>query len=150
MNWIQSQQGWIWAAGGALPAVIVMLLAARWLLVQLRTDRLGRISLDSDTGTDPAAGRSDLPAAALSASIDQEIHTYPGVQAVKVQIAGRPDQPELRVDVTVDPDADLTRLRTRITDEAIAHARTALDTPKLPTQLRLAVGRRARTKNNYI
>ena len=67
-----------------------------------------------------------------------------------MQIAGRPDQPELRVDVTVDPDADLTRLRTRITDEAIAHARTALDTPKLPTQLRLAVGRRARTKNNYI
>lgn len=69
---------------------------------------------------------------------------------VRASLAGTPDQPELRLRVTIDPDADLARVRRRITGQALADARTALDTEHLPTQLRLTVGRRARPKRHEI
>jgi hypothetical protein len=162
-SWIHAQQPWIWITLAAL-GVIVALLALRWLLVQLRTERLGRIAMDTglDTalGADPdahpddagdvAAGRTALPTSALTAAIGQEIDSYPGVRAVTVHVAGRPDRPELRLEVTIDADADPARIRTRIVDEAISHARAALDTQFLPTQLLLAVNRPSRNVRTYI
>ena len=166
-SWIHAQQPWIWIAFAAV-GVIVALLALRWLLVQLRTERLGRIAMDTDLGADPpytddreytadpdysddlGAGRTSLPTSALTAAIGQEIDGYPGVRAVKVHVAGRPDLPELRLEVTIDADADPARIRTRIVEEAIAHAKAALDTEFLPTQLLLAVNRPPRNVRTYI
>jgi len=166
-SWIHAQQPWIWIAFAAV-GVIVALLALRWLLVQLRTERLGRIAMDTDLGADPpytddreytadpdycddlGAGRTSLPTSALTAAIGQEIDAYPGVRAVTVHVAGRPDRPELRLEVTIDADADPARIRTRIVDEAIAHAKLALDTQFLPTQLLLAVNRPPRNVRTYI
>jgi len=56
----------------------------------------------------------------------------------------------MNLNVTVDPDVDVPRVRRRIVDEAVAHARTALDTPDLATQLRLTVARPTRDHRNYI
>lgn len=162
-SWIHAQQPWIWITLAAL-GVIVALLALRWLLVQLRTERLGRIAMDTDLdtalGADPdahpddagdvAAGRTTLPTSTLTAAIGQEIDGYPGVRAVTVHVAGRPDRPELRLEVTIDSGADPARIRTRIVDEAIAHAKAALDTEFLPTQLLLAVNRPPRNVRTYI
>jgi len=166
-SWIHAQQPWIWIAFAAV-GVIVALLALRWLLVQLRTERLGRIAMDTDLGADPpytddreytadpdysddlGAGRTSLPTSALTAAIGQEIDGYPGVRAVKVHVAGRPDLPELRLEVTIGADADPARIRTRIVEEAIAHAKAALDTEFLPTQLLLAVNRPPRNVRTYI
>ena len=166
-SWIHAQQPWIWIAFAAV-GVIVALLALRWLLVQLRTERLGRIAMDTDLGAEPpytddreytadpdysddlGAGRTSLPTSALTAAIGQEIDGYPGVRAVKVHVAGRPDLPELRLEVTIDADADPARIRTRIVEEAIAHAKAALDTEFLPTQLLLAVNRPPRNVRTYI
>jgi hypothetical protein len=50
----------------------------------------------------------------------------------------------MNLNVTVDPDVDVPRVRRRIVDEAVAHARTALDTPDLATQLQLTVARPTR------
>ena len=77
---------------------------------------------------EPGFGRTDLPANALAAAVGQEIENYPGVSKVHAGVTGRPDQPALRLTVTVDPAADLARVRRRITGEAIANARIALDT----------------------
>lgn len=150
-SWIHAQQPWIWITLAAL-GVIVAVLALRWLLVQLRTERLGRIAMDTDLGNDPdsGSGRTTLPTTALTAAVGQEIDSYPGVRAVKVRVAGQPDHPELRLEVTIEPDADPARIRTRIVDEAITHARTALDTQFLPTQLLLSVSRPSRTVRTYI
>jgi hypothetical protein len=154
-SWIHAQQPWIWITLAAI-GVIVALLALRWLLVQLRTDRLGRIAMDTDLALDPdddgdlGAGRTTLPTSALTSAIGQEIDGYPGVRAVTVHVAGRPDRPELRLEVTIDSDADPARIRTRIVDEAIAHAKAALDTEFLPTQLLLAVNRPPRNVRTYI
>ena len=154
-SWIHAQQPWIWITLAGI-GVIVALLALRWLLVQLRTDRLGRIAMDTDLALDPdddgdlGAGRTTLPTSALTTAIGQEIDGYPGVRAVTVHVAGRPDRPELRLEVTIDSDADPARIRTRIVDEAIAHAKAALDTEFLPTQLLLAVNRPPRNVRTYI
>ena len=154
-SWIHAQQPWIWITLAAI-GVIVALLALRWLLVQLRTDRLGRIAMDTDLALAPdddgdlGAGRTTLPTSALTTAIGQEIDGYPGVRAVTVHVAGRPDRPELRLEVTIDSYADPARIRTRIVDEAIAHAKAALDTEFLPTQLLLAVNRPPRNVRTYI
>ena len=147
-SWIHDQRPWFWIVL-ALAAVILAVLVIRWLLVQLRSDTLNRIALDTDTA-DHDSGRADLPASALTTAVGEEIDSYPGVSKVHAALAGNPDQPELRLKVTINPDADLARVRHRITTEALAHARTALDTDHLPTQLRLTVGRRAKPKRNEI
>lgn len=152
-GWIHDQRPWFWVVLAAL-AVILAALLIRWLLAQLRSDSLNRIALDTDTDTDTSSGRGSgragLPAAALTAAVGAEIDSYPGVSKVRASLAGTPDRPELRLRVTIDPDADLARVRRRITGQALADARTALDTEHLPTQLRLTVGRRARPKRHEI
>ena len=147
-NWIHDQRPWIWLTITAV-AVIVFLLALRWLLVQFRTDRLGRIALDSNDNDGPDAGPADLPTGTLTAAIGEEINNYPGVRRVNTQITGHPDRPALTLQVVVDPDADLPGLRRRVVGEAVAHARTALADP-LPTTLRLAVAARSRPSQNTI
>jgi len=150
-SWIHLQQSWLWIAVATV-AVVVAVLALRWLMVQLRTERLARIALDVDSATDPGygAGPTDLPSAALTAAVGQEIDGYPGVRAVKVFMAGNPDQPELRIEVTIDPGVDPARIRARIADEALTHVRTALDSPHLPTQILFAVARPTRSVRTYI
>ena len=98
---------------------------------------------------DVAGGRTDPPAGALSTAVGSEIQTYPGVRSVHA-LTGDPDQPQMNLNVTVDPDVDVPRVRRRIVDEAVAHARTALDTPDLATQLKLTVARPTRDHRNYL
>lgn len=148
-GWIHDQRPWLWIVLAVL-AVILAVLVIRWLLMQLRSDSLNRVALDTDSTIDRGSGRADLPAGALTSAVGEEIDSYPGVSKVHASLAGKPDQPELRLKVTIDPDADLARVRRRITGEALKHARTALDTDHLPTQLRLTVGRRAKPKRNEI
>jgi hypothetical protein len=147
--WVHDQRPWFWLTIAAV-GVLVALLALRWLLVQLRSDRLGRLMVDTDHAGVPASGRADVPAGAVTTAVGQEVDAYRGVQKVRVALTGRPDRPELRLTVTADPDTDLSRLRRRITGEALAHVRSALDTDRLTTHLHLIVGRRARVKGNRI
>jgi len=136
-GWIRTTI-WIWLAVAAV-GVMIAILALRWLIVQLRTERLNRLIVDTDAGAvdgaDVAVGRTDLPAGALSTAVGSEIQTYPGVRSVHAYQTGDPDVP---------------RVRRRIVDEAVAHAPTALDTPDLATQLRLTVARPTRDHRNYI
>lgn len=148
-SWVHDQRSWLWLTIAAV-GVLVALLALRWLLVQTRSDRVGRLMVDTDHRDVPSSGRADVPAGVVITAVGQEVDAYRGVQKIRVALTGRPDQPELRLTVTADPDADLSRLRHRITGEALAHARAALDTDRLTTHLQLIVGRRARVKGNQI
>lgn len=148
-EWVHAQRPWLWITIAAV-AVVLAIAATRWLLVQLRSDGLSRIAVDAHRVTEPGSGRTDLPAHVLARAVGQDIESYAGVSKVHAGVTGRPDQPELRLRVTVDPDADLARVRRQITGKAIANARTALDTQHLPTQLRLIVGRRAQPRRNEI
>ena len=143
VDWVHTARPWLWLTIAAV-AVVVGILAVRWLLVQLRSDSLNRVVLDSDRTGEPGAGLTDLPSRAVAGAVGREIDSYPGISRVHAGLTGRPDEPELLLRVTVDPDADLARIRRRITGEALRNARTALDTAHLPTRLQLIVGRRSR------
>lgn len=148
-QWVHAQRPWLWITIAAV-AVLLAIAAIRWLLVQLRSDTLGRITVDSGHVTEPGSGRTELPTRALATVVGQDIESYSGVSKVHAGLTGRPDQPELRLRVTVDPDADLAKVRRKITGEAVANARIALDAEHLPTQLRLIVGRRVQPRRNEI
>ena len=91
-GWVHDQRPWLWlaiAVAGRHRGV----LGIRWLLVQLRSDSLGRIALDTDCVADPGSGRADLPAGALTAAVGAEIDSYPGVSKVHASLVGDPTSP---------------------------------------------------------
>jgi hypothetical protein len=126
---------WLWLAIAGL-ALIVALLALRWLLTLLfSTDRAGDLPL---TGA-RSAGRTVLAAAALTDAVTSEISGYLGVHSARARLIGEPLAPTLVVTATLEESADLPGLRRRIEDNAVAHARQALDDPELPVRLDLTV-----------
>lgn len=140
--WIH-QHSWIWIAVAAV-AVVIALLGVRWLLAQLRAERLNRVFIDQSRDADRPdipAGASILPASALTTAVGREIEDYPGVRSVRAHLAGAPDQPALHLKVVLDADADVARVRNRIVTGALVNARIALDDARLPAQLRLAVAK---------
>ena len=106
--------------------------------MQLRSDSLSRVALDSDRAGEPGVAAAPIcRRRPFATAVGQEIEDYPGVSQVRTGLTGRPDQPRLRLRVTIEPDADLGKVRRQITDDASTNARIALDAQHLPTQLRL-------------
>lgn len=149
-SWLADQEPWIFIVV-IVAAVIIGLLALRWLLVQLRTEQLGNITIDTDRNStaadlgDPGIGRTALPVAALTAAIEHDIAAYPGVRKAAAQLSGTPDRPVLWLAVKIDPEADIADIRTQITTRALTNVHAALDTDQLPTHLQLDVARNATT-----
>lgn len=140
--------GWVpWAAIAA--AVVVGLLALRWLLAQgRRRPRTSVWTLPSAPVAGRDAGRtrmhSDQAAAALAADVEE----YDGVRRAAAVLVGDRTRPQVHLDVTADASADLTALRTRITEHALPRMRTALgiEGGRADLVLRLAGDDAARTR----
>ncbi len=130
---------WFWIAVAAT-CILIVLLMLRWLLVQLRVERLRRLHLEPDA----TLGGTQMPAGALTDAVENDIGAYPGVHAAHARLTGDPDHPELHLRVVIDPRTDLGGIRRRIRDEAIIRARTALELDQLPVSVALAVDRRSR------
>jgi hypothetical protein len=126
---------WLWALV-ALAAAVMALLALRWLLTLLvSSDRAGEYRLPRNG----EAGRTTLASAALAAAVSQEILSYPGVRSARSRLIGDDARPTLIVQAAIEATADLPRLRRRVEQGAVAHARQAVDDPELPVQLDLTV-----------
>lgn len=129
------QGDWLWPVT-ALMALLIVLLALRWLLTLLfTTDRAGDLRIDSGGGK----GRTTLTSAALTGAVTEEIENYRGIDSARARLVGDPAAPQLVVTATVADCADLPALRRRIQTGALAHARATLDRPDLPAQLDLTV-----------
>ncbi|GAB3561855.1 hypothetical protein GCM10027445_01340 [Amycolatopsis endophytica] len=116
----------------AAGAIVVGLLALRWLLAQLAhkpRSRTWRLESDPDTG------RTELPAGVAVAPLTDEIRGYPGVHHVDATLAGGRDDAALALVVTAEQDADIATLREEITATALPRLRQALDLDTLPTTL---------------
>ena len=133
---------WVyWIAATA--ALVIALLAPRWLLVQPRTDRVQRLVVDNERAEEAGSGRTSVTAAALVSAIEDDARAITGVRRAAVTFSGPRDAPELWMKVTVDQDADTGDIRGRLLNPILADARTALEMPEMPAYLTLVVG----TKN---
>ena len=113
---------WIWPAA-AVGSVLVGLLGLRWLREQLAAATPKGIDLThrGDGGTTVVS-----PAGAARA-LAGEIETYRAVSEATARLTGDGDAPEIDLRVEVSDDCDLSSLRTRIEDEALAHLEQALE-----------------------
>ncbi len=113
-------------------AVVVGLLALRWLLAQTqRRARTGTWRLEDD----PATGTTRLDAQAAAGPLVDEVETYPGVHRASARLAGTATRPTLYLTVGTEDAADVTDLRRRIDTEAVPRLCRALDLAHLPVEL---------------
>ncbi|WP_020659516.1 hypothetical protein [Amycolatopsis benzoatilytica] len=134
----------VWALYGvAAAAVLVGLLALRWLLAQFahrpRT-RTWRFEAD------PEYGRTELRADTAVAPFSEELRGYPGVHQVRAALAGPREAPSLALVVTAELDADLGAIRERITEDALPRLAEALELDTVPVALEFRFTRRARSR----
>ena len=134
-RYVGAHGDWVWAAAAVL-ALLVLLLALRWLLALLvSTDRIGDIRIRNAEG----GGRTRLTGSALTEAVAEEIGTYRGVDTAKAYLIGDTHEPELIVTAVLLGDADFAAVRRRIETGAIAHARSAVGDPDMPVTLNLGV-----------
>jgi hypothetical protein len=122
--------GWFWP-GVAVVALLVALLALRWLLAQLRSDRVARVELERDV----RRGRTTLHAPAVTAAVCEEIESYRGVRSARARLLHDPTRPDLVLTIELDERADIGETRRRIETDAVAHTRQALGLADLPTRV---------------
>lgn len=85
-HFIGTQGGWLWPAA-AVAAVILALLALRWLLALLfSTDRAGDLPITPGG----SAGRTTLAARALTEAVAEEVESYRGVWGAPSSSSPRP------------------------------------------------------------
>jgi hypothetical protein len=134
--------GWIWPVVAAA-AIVVGLVCLRWLLVQARRDLLRHIRLDSHREAHPGAGRTILPADAVTDFVSDELADEPGVRRVTAFLSGRSERPELWLRLTAAADIDPDRLRQHLAGELLPSLRGALGQPDLAAYVRIHLTRRA-------
>lgn len=120
---------WFWYVVAAV-AVIIALLAIRWLLVQTRSGALRRLRVQGDAG-----GRTHMPARAATRAVTDELSAHAGIARAAAVLTGSPSAPRLRLNVTADRDCDWPHVRGVLNGEALAHLRQALELDDLPARV---------------
>jgi hypothetical protein len=128
------RQDWFWPALSALTTILA-LLALWWLIAQLRTDRLRGIDL-RPSGRD---GQTYLDGDAITDAIEDEVESYRGVSRTRARLSGKRTAPRLTLVVTLDGRVGVGEIRHRVEEQALDHARHALETDWLPTRVDLTL-----------
>ncbi|MFF1479210.1 alkaline shock response membrane anchor protein AmaP [Streptomyces sp. NPDC058301] len=130
---------WWWPTVITALAVLV-LLTLWWLLAQLRRARLAEVLVDSGDGEGAL-----LRGRALETVLAGEAEALPGVARAQVTLHGRRTTPTARVALVLEPHAAPAEALSRLTSEALAHARDSAGLAALPVEARLrGVKHRAR------
>jgi hypothetical protein len=122
---------WWWPVAITALAVIVV-LALWWLLAQLRRARLSEVEVDSRDG-DGAL----LRGRALEGVLEGEAASLDGVARARARLTGRRRNPAARVRLLLEPHAVPAETLSRLSDEALAHARDSAGLKALPAEVRL-------------
>ena len=124
-------QPWFWWAV-AVGCLLLALLALRWLIAQLHTDRVGRLDLT----TDDRDGLTVVHARALTDAVENETETLRGVSGASAHLRdARGRRLTLSVDLT--DYADIAEVRRALEDRVVDHARQAIADPSLPVDIEL-------------
>ncbi len=125
---------WFWPVVGVATAAIV-LLALVWLSAQLSSGRLSALHVMDDR-----FGRVRVDGRAFVTALRNELATTDGVEQVHARLLGSEEHPLLLVAVTVQPEADVHRVRSDIEQVALPHVRDAVARPNLTVEVSLVPG----------
>lgn len=123
--------GWWWPTVIAALAVLV-LLTLWWLFAQLRRARLAEVLVDSGDGEGAL-----LRGRAMETVLAGEAESLPGVARAQVTLHGRRTTPTARVALLLEPHAAPVEALSRLTSQALAHARDSAGLAALPAEVRL-------------
>ncbi|MFJ6661516.1 alkaline shock response membrane anchor protein AmaP [Streptomyces sp. NPDC091377] len=123
--------GWWWPTIIAALAVLV-LLALWWLTAILRRRRLSEVLVDTGDGEGAL-----LRGRALEHVLATEAAALDGVEAAQVHLKGRRSTPRARVRLLLEPHVDPGTTLTRLTAQALTHARDSTGLASLPAEVRL-------------
>ncbi|MFD0776537.1 alkaline shock response membrane anchor protein AmaP [Streptomonospora algeriensis] len=115
-------------------AVLIGLLALRWMLVQGRSETVRRLAIEPES----VGGTTEISASAAQDVFQDEVGAYPGVHRARARMTESARAPRLRLDLTVDDDADIAALWRRVRSDALEELRTALELDQLPAVMRLS------------
>jgi len=124
-------ESWWWPVVLAVLGVLVILLLW-WLLAQLRRRRLGQVLVESGDGEGAL-----LRGRALENVLEAEAAALPGVDKAAVRLAGRRSSPQAVVRLLLEPHAAPGPVLSRLTDEALEHARGSVALEQLPAEVQL-------------
>lgn len=132
-----SDNAWVWWVA-ALVCLLLAFVGLRWLLAQLRTDRLTRMDL---TGS-PADGLTTLHAGALNDAVADDARAIAGVTGAAAHLSGEPNR-HLVVSVDTADTADLATVLRHLSTGVVDRARAAVSDPALPVRIQLRPAARA-------
>ncbi|MBR8742233.1 hypothetical protein [Nocardiopsis sp. MG754419] len=127
---------------GAGIAVVIALVALRWLLVQGRSVRVTAVRLTDVGPSADGRGHTDVLARAACSALAREISGYRGVHRGRARLTGSAREPRLALDLVLSRDADPSQVWRRCSDQAITRLRVSLGLARLPTVLRISVSDR--------
>lgn len=126
---------WFWPAAAAA-CLVIALLGLRWLLAQLRTDRVPHLDLTEDARD----GLTTLHADALTDAIEDEARALRGVTGASAHLRGE-HHPRLELTVDLSDRADIAEVRTQLEETLVPHLRQAADDPDLAVDIELRPGK---------
>jgi hypothetical protein len=118
---VRENATWLWPAA-ALVGVLLALLALRWLLGQLRTDRIDELDLTDERNV----GEVRLQAGALTDAVVDAVEDCPGVDSASARLIRRKRRETLLVHVRLADRADLAAARRTLAEGPLADLRSAL------------------------
>lgn len=139
----RDQSAWL-QIGLVVLGVVLGVVGLRWLLVQLRVERLGAVLLEAND----IRGQTSMSPKALTDALETEAQAVHGVSGASARLENDPAEPDLRLEVDLTTRADLREVRSAIEAGVVARAREALSREDMPTlvQYRLARGSSTRTR----
>lgn len=126
-------QQWVPYAAVAL-AFVIGFLALRWLMVQGLNDTVGRLSLERQRD-----GRVEVGENVARGALEHEVTDYPGVRRARARLTESPQEPHLRLALTLEDDADVVGVWRRVRAEALSQLRRALELDNVPTIIRMSM-----------
>jgi hypothetical protein len=128
---------WFWPVL-AIVALLVELLALRWLILQARTDTIRYLSLEADQGHGATHLSSRAAAGALEDDVAESMHEEGAARRERVHatLGGAPTAPRVALGVVLPDEADPAAARQGI-HRALARLRQSLETDRLPATVRM-------------
>lgn len=107
-----------------LLAAALVVVGLRWLLAQLRSERIGDAVLaDADDADAPVVR---IEAGALTRALVGDVETVPGVESATARLVGTSHRPLVELGVTVDGSHPVSTIRDRVEAWAVGRLRAAM------------------------